>query len=304
MDYQLNYSSISGIIPLPSQILNFLNECSSDYLKVLLFILGSHKKPTIDEISKSLVIDSNNVKDAIKYWSIKGILSIDADNKLKKSIPKPSSSDITSDELVLAKQNDKEASMLFEQAELLYNRPLKPSERRNLLFILETTNLSVDIILMAIDYSLRIDKPSSRYLLTICENWDDNDINSHSKAEEYIKFLIEKNQIERLICNCFGIHNRKLSSNECKSIDKWVNSYKFSIEMIEEAYNRCIDNTGKLSFPYIGKILSKWNKSGVDSIDKIEDYENSFKNKKENKKDVSRSYDIEALEKKGLFIKE
>ena len=91
----------------------------------------------------------------------------------------------------------------------------------------------------------------------------DNGITSHKQAEQYIKDSTKRYDIEKHIKNCFGIQNRVLSLNERKYIYKWVFEYKFEINVIKIAYNKCVDATGKMSFPYIEKILQNWKELGI-----------------------------------------
>ena len=39
--------------------------------------------------------------------------------------------------------------------------------------------------------------------------------------------------------------------------------------MLKAAYDICVDNTGKLSLPYINKVLEAWHRAGVATPDKI-----------------------------------
>ena len=75
--------------------------------------------------------------------------------------------------------------MLFEQSEQLYSRPLKPTERRTLLYIYEYCELPIDVILMVVDFCIRYNK-SPRQILSICEDWSDNDITTHEQAERVL----------------------------------------------------------------------------------------------------------------------
>ena len=45
-------------------------------------------------------------------------------------------------------------------------------------------------------------------------------------------------------------------------IDKWQSS-GYSMELIRYAYEVCIENTDKRSFPYMDKILTNWSQSGI-----------------------------------------
>lgn len=73
--------------------------------------------------------------------------------------------------------------------------------------------------------------------------------------------------------------------------------------MIKLAFNKCIDSIGKLSFPYIGKILSTWYKNNIKTPEDIEKIDSKQKllNKHQHK---NTSYDLTELTKGGLFIPE
>lgn len=300
MEYQINPQILTGMAAIPGKVCELLDEVDGDALRVLVFIFSNRSMPDVQEIQSKLHLTRSQVSSAIRYWQAKNILT--AEPKTTSGMRKPDASCISTQELVEAKENNQNAAMLFEQAELLYTRPLKPSERRNLLYILETTDLPADVILMAVDYCIRIGKATARYILAVCENWSDCNIITHEQAEEQIRTLLEKNQIERMICSCFGIHNRSLTSNERKAIEKWTAEYKFPLNMIQIAYEKAADATGKLSFPYISKILSTWHKAGVDTPEKIDQMDH---NKKTNKSSREKpSYNLAELAKKGLFIPE
>lgn len=304
MDYSINPSVLGKMTAIPGSICDYLFEASGDAIKVLLLIFGSGELKSTNEIASSLNMSENQVNDCIRYWISKGVfLAPEAEKKANINVKKPDSSSITTDEIISAKENDSDTSLLFSQAEELYRRPLKPAEARNLLYILEITALPVDVILMALDFSIRIGKSTARYILKVCEDWDDKNIITHEQAEVQIQKMMEKNDRERLVCGCFGIHNRALSVNEKKAIEKWFCEYGFSIKMVQYAYEKTIDNTGKLSFPYISKILSTWYKSKFTTPEEVDKGE-SPKKKNQKTSENEPSYDLDELSKRGLFIPE
>lgn len=301
MQYQINPQILAKMTAIPGTVCEWLDEVDGDALRVLVYIFSQDHTPSLQEIQDQLHLSSSQASNAIRYWQAKNIL-ISPESAKTPHVRKPDASCISTQELVDAKQTDQSAAMLFEQAEQLYTRPLKPSERRNLLYIKDTTDLPVDVILMAVDYCIRVGKATTRYILSVCENWSDCNIITHEQAEAQICQLLEKNHIERMICSCFGIHNRSLTSNERKAIEKWTLEYKFPLNMIQIAYEKAVDTTGKLSFPYISKILSTWHKAGIDAPEKIDQKGSGKKGSK--KEQAHPSYDLEELTKRGLFIPE
>ena len=63
----------------------------------------------------------------------------------------------------------------------------------------------------------------------------------------------------------FGIYDRNLIDKEREYISAWFQDYGFSIPMIKLAYERTVERTGKLSFPYVNSILRSWYEKGVTS---------------------------------------
>ncbi len=304
MKYEINPKKIYNLTALPVEIKEYISEVSGESFKVLFLIFSEKKNLTSFEIATKLDLTVPQVEDAIRFWKSKKILIPPREEENAViSINKPSIDQISTEELVNAKEKNKLVEMLFKESEVLFKRPLRPIERRTLLYIYEFFKLPIDVILMTIDFCIRYNK-SLKQILSICENMSDNDITTHETAEKYIKAITEKFNIENQIKNCFGIYNRKLSSNEKKYISKWTTKYNFKINMIQNAFNICVDKTGKLSFQYIEKILQNWKKNNITSPNELEIF-NSKNAKIKNKKSHQTSYNLdEILSNNPLYIKE
>ena len=148
MEYEINPKKINKLIALPSEINKYINEISGESLKVLLTIFGEENNLTPCEIATKLDLTISQVEDAFRFWKSKEIINVSEKSKTVLSIKKPSASQISSEELKRAKKENKYINMLFKQSEQLYSRPLKPMERRTLLYIYEFYNLPIDVILM------------------------------------------------------------------------------------------------------------------------------------------------------------
>lgn len=304
MDYQLNLSEWSGMFALPNCAMSYVREASGTAVKTLLVILHSPaRKPTPEEIASTLSISVDEAKDGIRYWMEKGILS-----PVKKSeqpvvkLVKPGANTITSKELAEQLADNENVRCLFENTETLYGRPLNTTERKTLLYIYQATLLPVDVILMVIEFCLRIDKPSMNYIMKVCESWSEQEINTHEKVEEQIRVQLEKTESQRLVMNCFGIH-RKLSKKESTFIEKWIHGYQFQINMIRLAYERTVDAIGEISFPYINEILTRWHKNNIKTPEEAIAYDSKSKTSSSTAESKP-SYDLEELSKRGLFVPE
>lgn len=299
MNYQLNLEGWGSILAFPAIAAEEISLIPDNALKVLLLLLSRPEMKSGEDIEKALNMKPEQVEEALTFWVKKGVLA--KQTQKKASIKKPTADSITSEELAEMRTNNEKASSLFSGVEQLYGRPLNSLERRVILYILQYTLLPPDVILMIVDYCLREGKASPQYIQKISEDWAKQEINTHQKAEEKINNLLEQNEHERLVKNCFGIHNRKLSTKESGYISKWMQEYKLSIPLIQLAYERCVDSTGELSFPYINKVLSSWHKKGFVSPKDVNENETV---KKGAKSKSAPSYNLEELAQKGLFLPE
>ena len=87
-----------------------------------------------------------------------------------------------------------------------------------------------------------------------------------------------------------------LSKKEKEYIENWTQTLCMPVEMIKEAYERCIDVKGKLSFAYINGILNDWFKKGWKKVSDIE----SADKKEPARVGRIKSYDSSAIEEEIL----
>ena len=143
--------------------------------------------------------------------------------------------------------------------EKTYHRNLTMEEHKILLQIQTDLNLKLEIILIAINYCAKNNVKSIKKIEKLCMNWSDNSIFTLEQAEKQIQILENQKQIQNQVKKCLGIEGRKLSTNEAKYVKTWCCDNGFKINEINLAFNKCVDSIGKLSFPYIDKILQSWN---------------------------------------------
>ena len=116
--------------------------------------------------------------------------------------------------------------------------------------------------------------------------------NNSSKLEEYINLDLLYNKLFMLIIDeeetdddsIYGIFerelNRSLSPFEYELVNGWLDCW-YKKDIIISALKEAVFN-GANNFRYIDKILSEWNKKGIDTLEKVE------KNKREFKKLVNK----------------
>lgn len=290
MDYTIDVKKYGQYFCVPKKIIEEnLAFCSGLALKVILIILSHNTPISLDEIAKVLCVLTGDVRQAIEFWESKGIefikykkhdeinvvttvTSTQNNSASTQSIKPPQTatkqvndfkvSPISRSELNKLIKEDNDIYFLVEEAQVQMGKLLNSQEIETLVSLYTYCGVSIDVILMAIGYCKNIDKSNMNYIKKVVLSWNENGIDTLEKAEKYIILLSQTYENENTIKSAFGI-DRKLSSKEIKLADKWISEFGFDIKMIRLAYERTIDNIGKISFAYIDTILTSWHRDGI-----------------------------------------
>lgn len=73
-------------------------------------------------------------------------------------------------------------------------------------------------------------------------------------------------------------------------------------ELLNEAYNRCVDNTGKVNMKYINAILESWHNAGIHTLKEAVDERIAAEARREGAHKPS--YDLDEYEKYDIFATE
>ncbi|MEG2429697.1 MAG: DnaD domain protein, partial [Oscillospiraceae bacterium] len=189
--YKINFENFSKIFSLPKQIIGEdFESLDAIYLKVILLIFENADKNYSEVLLANLLnCKQEKISNAIDYWIKKGIL-IQLNNKQAiKDVNVFSKSIATK---IVKPSNNNEISFLLERMESIFARPISSQERQNVTEILEFVRLPADVILMAIDYCVSIDKPTPKFIKRVCISWADKGIVTHELAEQFLGLLKEK----------------------------------------------------------------------------------------------------------------
>lgn len=195
-------------------------------------------------------------------------------------------------EIAQTVRNNANADFLFKQCEKLYGRPLNHNEQNTVMVILEDTCLPAEVCLILINYCFSVGKATPAYMRKTALDWSESGITTIEKAEERVARLNNFNGAVGRFKKMFEVTS-SFSKKQEEMIDKWVNTYRLSDEMIEEAYQLTLNGAGKLSFPYMNKILEDWNSKGYKNVEQI----HSEKTSNSKKDTVESSFDIAEIEK-------
>ena len=304
MKYSLNPKLYDSMFAIPAQIVDkYLKFATGTQLKILLIFIKTGGEDLIKVVSEKLNINETQIIESLEYWEQCGVL-VNNNKKQEKPIVEESKK---RDILIVAKpsredairrmEESKDIQFMFSEVQEKLGRLITHAEMSTLVWLHDNQGLPVPVILMSIQYAVNEGKTNFSYIEKMCIDWAKNDINTLEKAEERINQLYMQKTAWNIVRSAFGIENRKPSANEQKYSHKWINEYGFNKDILMLAYDMCIDAISKVRFSYINKILEKWYKAGVKSIEDISKVEESGKTNKSTKKyDVS--YDLDKISNK------
>lgn len=288
MSFSINLGSWNSVFAVPCSVVDDnLKLAGSVQLKVLLWVLRHAGEPfETEEIADALGIDRADVGDAMLYWQETGLVASDGEvltpaAEKEEAVPfQPEKQEPTApgekpkrllsrpqkpDSAFVAKRmaESEEIACLMQSAQEILGRLISSGDSATLLMMHDDFGLPSDVIIMLMQYAVSIGKSSMRYIEKIAISWADQDITTHEKAEERLKLLAENQKAWHTVEQAIGLPHRAPSKREETFAPIWVNEWKFSPEMIREAYDRTIDGAGKYQTAYMNSILERWHEAGI-----------------------------------------
>ena len=77
-----------------------------------------------------------------------------------------------------------------------------------------------------------------------------------------------------------------MSAPEEAYFNKWCEEFNLPEDMIILAYESCLLNTSKLSFPYMDKIIERWHEQGISTRQQAEEDNQKYRKNITGQKDI------------------
>lgn len=241
------------------------------------------------EIAKKFSVIESDVIKAWKYWKSAGLINTGgtSDEPFIEFTGGKSNSEITADaDKVKSEERVKivpdrpaynpsdinniindnpEAGELLKLAEGTKGKTLSPKETELIIWMYQSLELPFEVILVLLSFCYKNGKPV-RYMEKTALDWIDKGIVTSEAAGDYLTYYNNYGHILKF----FGVNDRSATANERNYIDRWLKEWNMSMELIELAAKRTVDNTGKAAFSYCNKILETWHKSNFSTVKDVE----------------------------------
>ena len=134
-------------------------------------------------------------------------------------------------------------------------------DQRTILWIYDHLGMSADIIMMLIAYCCSVGRTNMGYIEKAALDWNEKNIATHEQAENEILLMQKSFAFEGKVQSRLKMQN-KLTASQKKYIDEWARM-DMSVDLVELAYDKTVDATGKPAFQYMNKILVKWHDNNI-----------------------------------------
>ena len=296
MEYRINPTAFSAVFTLPAAVAdNHLKLARGEHIKVLLYIMRNMTAPIEpDTIAEAVGISEYDVKEALLYWADAGILNSDGALEKKTEIKpktvsraeKPSRNDVAR-----RGAEDEKISYLLRETQLRLGRNLKSNEASTLVWLYDDEGLDVSLILMIVQYAAAHNRANIRFIESTAVDWINKGIDTVAAADAELNNMAVCEQAWRIVSAAFGLERRKPSKKETELSVMWINDWKMSREMLNAAYEECVNTKSKFSFPYTAKIIDSWHEKGYKTPEDI------MADKKAEEKEDFAAYNIDLFEK-------
>ncbi|WP_394857239.1 DnaD domain protein [Clostridium paraputrificum] len=294
-----------------------------EFVKVYLLLLKYNfsNEPGVNSsiLASSLNLLESDVMNALNYWNDQGVIKFVPVDKMNnfsiEFVPLDNNLSSTSPDVnLLDALNNTETNDMLRDIERILCRPLSTKEMEIYLGWQKDFSFTSELILILIEYCASKGKVDYRYIEKVALAWNDMGIKTIEKAQSHIKQTEDKWVKIRQILNYLGINNSEIMKPQEELLNKWINVYKFDIQLIKKACDICFQRLNRADFKYIDGILSKWFNDNIKTLDDVaikdkqhkNNYKNSSTNYQKNLKASGfnnfepRSYDYDSLEKKLL----
>lgn len=286
LKYSVNFENMGAAFAVPAAVVDqHLRLCGVLQLKVLLLLLRQGRPMTDQEIGSFLRQDPADVRDAALYWENCGLLRSEggevaacpvnpetvvaapvrelAQEESRRTVVASDSRRFTRAECAELAAKDSTLLSLLHKAQEITGCPLTSMDMQCLTALYAYYGLTPEFILTVMGYCRSVDKLNMRYVEKTAASWQEKGIETAQEAERYIDYLTQQRSNEGQVRSAFGINDRNLTTREREMIASWYGELGFGIDVIRLAYERAVENTGKLSFAYINKVLQNWHREGV-----------------------------------------
>ena len=277
-------------------ITEYLSEAPGDYIKVylyMLFLSKYGKDVKLNDLSKKISLPLPTIQAAIKYWEEAEIIIKKGTGYIVNNIQEIELNKLYSPKLTVSKESiqnmekDKSRSSAIEAINTMFFQGImSPSWYSDIDLWFKKYEFDEEVMIALFSYCFNKSALHKNYVKAVADAWHGNNIKTSSDLEDYDENNEKIKKVKKNICKKLGL-SRNLTQYEEAYIEKWLQEYKYDLEIIELALKKTTSKSNP-NFDYIDKIISDWYDRKLLNSDDIKNYLLEFKNKSKQIKELEK----------------
>lgn len=281
-EYVWNASLMRHVFVVPEEIADrHLRLAGSVQLKVLLWLSRNDGEFDADRCAKAIGETAPDCRDALQYWVAAGVLQSTDEPEETVAIPetvapqpakkvtrpkvvKPQMTDV-----IRRQTKDEEFGGLLTEVGARMGRPLSNGDAETLLYLYDTVGLPAAVLLMVVGYAAQAERITMRYIEKVALDWADRGIMTMEAAEEHLCYMERCEQAVRRVQTVCQLSKPLTGAAVMRAAEKWLCQWQLGDDVLLQAYEICLEKTGKFETRYMDRVLDNWHSQGADTGEKI-----------------------------------
>lgn len=266
---KISKSRKKNTVKIPVGFLDcYLPTVNGDYLKIYLYGLKlcyGNESLTDGEIAQRLGFLKSDVTNAWSFWEQEGLVYVHSDGSVEfeniedlsffqGTVRKKAKNEDDFRDMFSDIQKDTDFKSSLKAIEAHYKELLTQNDVLTIYDALHNEKVPPELFIITMTHCMAMNKKSIPYITKVVTSCFKKGISTAEEMEAYLSKNDEENRYVRKIKKILKIY-RELIDKERKFILKWESLGKTD-EEIKNAFEKTVMNTGKMSFPYMDKILS------------------------------------------------
>ena len=304
-----DYSMLFSYTELPDVFFTeYLSAASGNFIKVylyMLFLSKYEKDIKLNDMSKKLALPLNVIQDAIKYWDETGIITKKGTGYIVNNIQEIELNKLYSPKITVSKeavQNMEKDKSRLNAIETInasfFQGIMSPSWYSDIDLWFKKYNFDEEVMIALFRYCFEKSALHRNYVKAVADAWYSNNIKTFSDLEAYDENNEKIKKIKKNISKKLGL-NRPLTQYEEAYIEKWLNEYKYNIDVIEIALKKTTSKSNP-NFDYLDKMISDWHERNLLNSEAVKNYLLEFKNKSKQVKELEKKTNYQNYDQRNI----
>ena len=286
----VNYAD--GVVNLPRSAVKSIRYATREDMAVLIAALSEPAAAVdldscADAVADAAGVGRGQLMASLAFWRGAGVIGIEgaeaevaaaekpggggevksADKPkkaMKTALPELSAADI---ERIVSESPERRS--LLHECQQTMGHMFNNTESAIVIGMRENLGLDDEYILLLMSFCVRRGKASVRYVEKMANTLYERDIDTTEALEDHLAWLEASEGLEGRLRTLFGWGTRSFSKKERDFLERWGRGFGYGYDMIEAAYNATVDAIGKVSMPYMNKILESWHTKGYATPEEV-----------------------------------